>query len=121
MTNPTPQPDQKTWVFRGSDLRPIQVKAKNMQIRKIAAMDLATSLPFGLDVPEEVPVESVKVGQASIVRLKIYTAQTVEDVAPEYAELFKTQNADQPTENFLKAYWLYPKHIKFELTEIQQT
>lgn len=82
-------------------------------------MDFATSLPIGLDVPKEVSMDALEVGQASMVRVKIYTSQEIDGVAPEYIEFFKQLDMDQPVENFIKTYWLYPKNIKFELVEIQ--
>jgi len=40
-------------------------------------------------------------------------------VAPEYIEFFKVLDVDQIAEDFIKAYWIYPKYIKFELVEVE--
>lgn len=111
--------DKFDWVFRIFDRRPISVKAKNEQVRKIAAVDVATNMPFGLDVPPDVPLEQVEVEKAYTARFKVYTARNAADVAPEYVEFFQVLDVDQSAEDFIKAYWMYPKYIKFELVELE--
>lgn len=95
------------------------VKAKNEQVRKVAAVDVATNLPFSLDVPASFPIETVEVEKAYFARFKIYTAQKVDEVAPDFVEFFTVLDVDQKAEDFIKAYWIYPKLIKFELAEVE--
>ena len=115
---PNSSENKTDWVFRKSDRISVYIKAKNAQVRKLAAIDLSTNLPFGIDVPENVSVEDVKVEKAYLAALKIYTARNVEGVAPEYIEFFNVLDVDQISEGFIKAYWIYPKYIKFELVEV---
>jgi hypothetical protein len=107
------------WVYRISERRTISVKAKNEQVRKIAAIDLVTNLPFGIEVPPDVPLESVEIEKAYYASLKVYTARNIAGVAADYVEFFKVLDVDQSIEDFIKAYWLYPKLIRFELVEVE--
>ncbi len=107
------------WVYRIFDRRPVSVKAKNEQVRKIAAIDIPTNLPFAIDIPAEVSLDDVEVEKAYLASLKVYTARNVEGVAPEYYEFFNVLDVDQAIEDFIKAYWVYPKHIRFKLVEVE--
>ena len=116
----TASPENETdWVYRIFERRPVQIKAKNEQVRKIAAVDIATNLPFGLDVPADVPMEQVEVEKSYLAKLKVYTARNATNVAPEHVEFFQVLDVDQAAEDFIKAYWMYPKYIKFELAEVE--
>ncbi len=110
---------ENNWVYRIFDRRPVSVKAKNEQVRKIAAIDVSTNLPFAIDVPAEVSLDDVEVEKAYLAALKVYTARNIEGVAPEYNEFFNVLDVDQAIEDFIKAYWVYPKHIRFELVEVE--
>ena len=107
------------WVYRIFERRTVSVKAKNEQVRKIAAVDLLTSLPFGVEVPIDVPMENLEIEKAYFASLKVYTARNIEGTAPEYVEFFEVLDVDQSIEDFIKAYWLYPKLIRFELVEAE--
>jgi len=95
------------------------VKAKNDEIRKVAAVDLMTSLPIGIDVSSDELMHNLKVDKLYYVSLKVYTAQDITGVAPEFVEFFTVLDVDQSIEDFIKTYWLYPKLIKFELSEVE--
>ncbi len=107
------------WVYRIFDRRTVSVKAKNEDVRKIAAIDLQTNLPFGIEVPEAVPMQNIEIDKAYFALLKVYTAQNVNDVPPENMDFFKVLDVEQSMEDFIKAYWIYPKLIKFELVEAE--
>ncbi|HTY74619.1 MAG TPA: hypothetical protein VMD05_03535 [Candidatus Nanoarchaeia archaeon] len=109
------------WVYRIFDRRTISIKAKNDKVRKIAAVDLATNLSFAIDVPMEVSLESLEVSKEYFASIKVYTAQNTEAAPPGAAEFFKVVDVDRPMDEFIKAYWLYPKMIKFELVEFEST
>jgi hypothetical protein len=111
--------DKLEWVYRIFDRRAISIKAKNEAVRKIAAVDLLTSLPFGIDVPKGVPIENLEAEKAYYASLNVYTSKNVEGVQPEYMDFFQVIDVDQSMEDFIKAYWLYPKLIKFEVVEIE--
>ncbi|MCW4017924.1 MAG: hypothetical protein NWF00_04495 [Candidatus Bathyarchaeota archaeon] len=107
------------WVYRIFERRAVSIKAKNLDVRKIAAVDLQTSLPFGIEVPADISMEDVEIDTAYFVGLKVYTARDVTGVAPENIEFFKVVDVNQSIEDFIKAYWLYPKLIKFELSKVE--
>ena len=107
------------WVYRIFDRRTVEVKAKNEQVRKIAAIDLLTSLPFGIEVPVYVSFKNVEIEKAYHASLKVYTARDIQGVPADTKEFFEVLDVDQSIEDFIKAYWLYPKLIKFELTEVE--
>jgi len=107
------------WVYRISASRTIVVKAKNDEVRKMAAIDLVTNLPFAIEVPFSISLESVDLEKAIYASLKVYTAENIEGVPQQYVEFFKVLDVDQSIEDFIKSYWLFPKLIRFELVEIE--
>ena len=107
------------WVYRIFDRRTISVRAKNEQARKLAAVDLVTNLPFAVEVPMEVALESLEVAKEYFASMKVYTTQKIEDVPPDFAEFFEVVDVDHSMDEFIKAYWLFPKMIKFELVEAE--
>ena len=46
-------------------------------MRKIAVVDLLTSLPFGVEVPIDVPMETLEIEKAYFASLKVYTARNL--------------------------------------------
>lgn len=114
-----PAENMSDWVYRIFDRRTIAVKARNDQVRKIAAMDLQTNVPIAIDVPQEVSLDGVKVEQSYYASLKVYTSRNVAGVPPDLANFFTVLDVDQSIEDFVKAYWLYPKLIRFELVELE--
>jgi len=107
------------WVYRIFDRRVISVKAKNEQVRKIAVVDLQTNVPFAIEASKDIFWEEVEVEESYFASLKVYTARDVEGVPPNSVEFFTVLDVDQSMEDFIKAYWLYPKLIKFELVELE--
>lgn len=37
----------------------------------------------------------------------------------DFVEFFQAVDVDQSIEDFLKAYWLYPNYIRFEIAEVE--
>jgi hypothetical protein len=114
-----PTENRINWVYRVFDRRTISIKAMNKEVRKIAAIDLKTNLPFTIEVPTEVSMESLVLEKAYYASLKVYTDREVKDVQQDFIPFFKVVDVDQPIEDFIKAYWLYPKLIRFELVEVE--
>ena len=107
------------WVYRIFDRRTISVRAKNEHVRKIAAVDLVSDLPFAIEVPAEIAFESLEIGKEYFASMKVYTAQKIEGVSSDFEEFLKVVDVDRSMDDFIKAYWLYPKLIKFELSEME--
>ncbi len=110
---------QSEWNFRITASREIEVKAKNETVHKISALDVLTSLPFPLEAPKDYPIEDLQPQKSYFATFKIYTRKNVTDVTNEFTDFFTALDIDQTVEDFIKAYWLYPKYIKFELTEAE--
>jgi hypothetical protein len=110
---------ENEWVFRNFNRRLLTVKGKNEQVRKISALDTETNIPFGIDVPKDVSMKSVDLGKTYFASLKIFTARNVQGIEPGYVEFFKVIDVDQSAEDFIRAYWAYPKLIKLELVEVE--
>ena len=113
-------PEKTTeWVYRIFDRRTISIKAKNEQVHKIAVVDLQTNLPFGIEVPADFSLDGIEIGKAYYASLKVYASRDIVGVPPDMVDFFKGLDVDQSIEDFIKAYWLYPKLIKFELVEAE--
>jgi hypothetical protein len=85
----------------------------------MAAIDLVTNLPFAIEVPHSISLDSVDLENAIYASLKVYTAENIGGVPQEYVEFFKVLDVDQSIEDFIKAYWLFPTLIRFELVEME--
>ncbi len=107
------------WNYRIIATRPILIKVKNDNIRKAVAIDLLVDLPFGFEISKNIPIATVEVEKRFSATLKVYTSKSVEGVENEFVEFFEVLDVDQSFEDFVKAYWIYPNHITFELTEIE--
>ena len=108
---------QSDWNYRTIDSRRILVKGKSDDLRKISAIDVLTGLPFPLEASTDFNTQSLEKEKGYFVTFKIYTLKKVEEVPADFVEFFKVIDVDQKTEDFIKAYWLYPRYIRFELVE----
>jgi hypothetical protein len=95
------------------------VKSKNEEERTIAALDILSNLPFALEASQSLSLEKIEVEESYFASLKVYIAQNVSGVSPELVEFFAVLDVDQSIEDFLRAYRLYPRLIKFELVEAE--
>jgi hypothetical protein len=55
-----------------------------------------------------------------VVNLRVYTAKSVEGVEGDFVNFFEALDIDQSIEDFIKAYWVYPSKIRFELVDIEE-
>jgi len=95
------------------------VKAKNDAVRKVSVIDILTNLPFPLEAPTDFSMESLEVEKGYFATFKVYTLKKVEGVSGDFVEFFEVVDVDQSVEGFIKAYWLYPNYIRFELVEAE--
>jgi hypothetical protein len=107
------------WNYRITATRTILVKAKNDRMRKAVATDRLTNLPFAFEIPKEISIEAIEVEKEFSATLKVYTSKNVQGVGSEFIEFFEVLDVDQSFDNFVKAYWIYPNHIAFELARIE--
>ena len=109
------------WNYRKIDQRLIVIKTKNQNLRKAATLDVLTNLSFAINVPENISIEDLQPEKEYLAQLEVYTSKNLEGIDKEFADFFESLDIDQAMEDFIKAYWIYPSKIHFELAEIEET
>ncbi|MCL1978133.1 MAG: hypothetical protein FWG55_08570 [Candidatus Bathyarchaeota archaeon] len=112
--------DSAEWNYRITDRRLIIIKAKNVNVHKMAVLDILTNLPFTIEVKEKDLFESLSTEKGYIVDLNVYTSTNVENIDREYTNFFEVLDVDQKIENFINMFWIYPAKIRFELANIEE-
>jgi hypothetical protein len=108
------------WNFRIFDKRLIVVKTKNESVRKVAVLDVLTNLMFAVELPDTISMQKLTVDKEYLVNLRVYTTKNIEDVDKDFVNFFEALDIDQSIEDFIKAYWVYPSKIRFELVDIEE-
>ena len=111
---------ESDWNFRVFDKRLIVVKTKNDRVRKAAVLDVLTNLMFAVEVPNMISMEELTLEKEYLADLRVYTAKNIEGVDADFANFFEAVDVDQNIEDFLKAYWIYPSKIRFELIDLEE-
>ena len=112
---------ESDWNFRVFDKRLIVVKTKNESVHKVAVLDVLTNLMFSIEVPDMISMKELIVDGEYLANLRVYTAKDVGNVDKDFINFFVALDIDQSIEDFIKAYWIYPSKIRFELTEIEES
>ena len=110
---------QSDWNYRLVDSRQVKIKGKSDDVRRVSIIDVLTGLPFPLEAPTDFDMQSLDIEKGYFATFKIYTLKKVDIVPADFVEFFEVLDVDQKTEDFIKAYWLYPNYIRFELVEIE--
>ena len=55
-----------------------------------------------------------------LAQLKVYTSKNLEGIDKEFINFFDALDVDQALEDFIKAYWIYPSKIRFELVDVEE-
>jgi hypothetical protein len=108
------------WNYRKADQRLIIVKTKNLSVRKVSTLDVLTNLPIAINVAPDVPMESLQAEKEYLAHLKVYTSKNVEGIGKDFISFFEDLDVDQSIEDFIKAFWIYPSKIRFELVQIEE-
>lgn len=108
------------WNYRKTDQRLIVIKTKNENIRKAAVLDVLTNLTFAITVPKNILMESLMPEKEFLAQLKVYTSKSLEGIDEEFINFFEALDVDQSLEDFIKAYWIYPSKILFELADLDE-
>jgi len=108
------------WNFRVFDKRLIVVKTKNERIRKAAILDVLTNLMFAVEVPDMISMGELALEKEYSANLRVYTAKNIEGVDMDFVDFFEVVDVDQDIEDFIKAYWIYPSKIRFELIDLEE-
>ena len=111
---------ESDWNFRVFDKRLVVAKTKNESIRKAAVLDVLTSLMFTVEVPERVPMGELILEKEYLADLRVYTSKNIEGVEEDFVNFFEALDIDQSIEDFIKAYWVYPSKIRFELIDVEE-
>jgi hypothetical protein len=111
---------ESDWNFRILDKRLVVVKTKSESIRKVAVLDVVTNLMFTVQVPQTISSEQLTANYQYLFNLKVYTSKNIENVERDFVSFFEAIDIYQEMEDFLKAYWVYPKKIRFELAEVEE-
>jgi hypothetical protein len=111
---------QTDWSYRKTDQRLIVVITKNENVHKAAVLDVLTNLTFAINVPEDIPMEDLQPEKEYLTQLKVFTSKNLEGIDKEFFNFFDALDVDQATEDFIKAYWIYPSKIRFELAEVEE-
>ena len=112
--------DYAEWNYRVTDQRLIIVKNKNSDAHKMAVLDALTNLSFTIEVRKKDVLESLETNKEYMASLKVYTASNIEGVERDFTNFFEALDIDQKIEDFIKAFWIYPSKIRFELAEIEE-
>jgi hypothetical protein len=110
----------RDWNFRVLDKRLIVIKTKNSSVRKMAVWDVLSNLMFGVEVPEVISMEELIVDKEYLANLKVYTSKNVQGIEKDFVNFFEILDIDQNIEDFIKAYWVYPSKIRFELSDLEE-
>jgi hypothetical protein len=108
------------WNYRKTDQRLIVIKTKNENVRKAAVLDVLTNLTFAINVPKNILMESLMPEKEFLAQLKVYTSKSLEGIDEEFTNFFDALDVDQALEDFIKAYWIYPSKILFELADLEE-
>ena len=108
------------WNFRVFDKRLVVVKTKNDGVRKVAVLDVLANLMFAVEVPDTISMQELTVDQEYLANLRVYTQKNVSEVDKDFINFFEDLDIDQSIEDFIKAYWIYPSKIRFELVEVEE-
>jgi hypothetical protein len=89
----------------------------------VAVLDAQTNILFMVQVNPGVsatPIEQLEIGKEYLFNLKVETSKDLSGVKADAVSFFEALDIDQTTEDFIKAYWLYPTKVRFQLTEVEE-
>jgi hypothetical protein len=112
--------EETKWNYRKTDQRLIVVKTKNENIRKVAVLDVLTNVPFTITLAESMSMEDLQPEKEYLAHLKVYTSKNLEGIKEDFINFFDAVDVDQDMQDFIKAYWVYPSKISFELADFEE-
>lgn len=89
----------------------------------MAVLDALTNILFMVHVTPGVsamPIEELEIGKEYIFNLRVETSKDLSGVKADAISFFEALDIDQTMEDFIKAYWLYPNKVRFQLTEAEE-
>jgi hypothetical protein len=112
--------DKEQWNFRLTAQRLVVLKTVAANVQKAAVLDVFTNRSFAINLPDSFAVETLQVDKQYLASLKVYTSNDLRGVDSEFIDFFGALDVDQSIEDFIKAYWVYPGKICFELVEVDE-
>jgi hypothetical protein len=113
-------PLNQEWNFRITDQRLILLRTKNEKVRKAAALDILTNLPFALNIPTNIDIKSLYCEKEYLATVNVYSSNNLEGVGKDFINFFEASDVNQSIEDFLKTYWIHPGKIRFELVKAEE-
>jgi hypothetical protein len=114
---------ESDWNFRVLEKRLVVVKTKAENVGKVAVLDATTNLMFTIEVKDGVsqtPITQLTAGKEYLFNIRVLTSKNLEDVKPDAISFFEAVDIEQSMDDFIKAYWLYPSKIRFQLVEAEE-
>jgi hypothetical protein len=114
---------ENDWNFRALEKRLVVVKTKNENIGKVAVLDASTNLMVTVEVSQKVsatPITQLTAGKEYLFNIRVLTSKNLDDVKADAISFFEAVDIEQSMDDFIKAYWLYPSKIRFQLTEAEE-
>jgi hypothetical protein len=109
------------WNFRIYDKRLVIARNINESLSAVTVLDVLTNIPFVLETANIASLKTLILGKEFLANLKVYTSKNVEGVAADFTNFFEALDIDQEIEDFIRAYWIYPGKIRFELVEVEES
>jgi hypothetical protein len=109
------------WNFRIYDKRLVIARTINEGANTVTVLDILTNIPFTLENPNIVSLDTLILGKEFLANLKVYSSKNVEGVAADFTNFFEVLDIDQEIEDFIRAYWIYPDKIRFELVDLEES
>jgi|AGTN01.2.fsa_nt_gi hypothetical protein len=114
---------ESDWNFRVLEKRLVVVKTKAENVGKVAVLDVPTNIMFTVEVKDKVsqtPISHLNAGKEYLFNIRVLTSKNLDDVKPDAISFFEAVDIEQSMDDFIKAYWLYPSKIRFQLTEAEE-
>ena len=112
---------EKDWNFRVTEQRLIVIKTINTRIHKAAVSDILTNVSFALNIHPVYPIEKLEIGKEYLARLNVFTSKNLNGIDKDFISFFETVDVNQSIEDFIRAYWVYPTKIRFDLIEVEES
>jgi hypothetical protein len=114
---------ESDWNFRVLEKRLVVVKTKAENVGKVAVLDVISNLMFTMEVKDNVsatPIAQLTAGKEYLFNIRVLTSKNLDDIKPDAISFFEAVDIEQSMDDFIKAYWLYPSKIRFQLTEAEE-
>jgi predicted phage-related endonuclease len=109
------------WKLNTTVTKKIQILEKDENKREIDAFDLEMTMPFILDVPEEISMEEVETNKKYSAKIRVYTSKLTPEIEELWSKTAKTTEAVHKGIEKLKQSGGYGTLYRFELVSLKPT